>query len=205
MLLGELLSGCVQGPGRSIPLDGLISETIGRSGVIVSQEPWGTERPPLFQARWNDVTPGTLLRLVSPETGRMALVQVVASAPHPTVERAVWDRLGTNQGLRVDRIEGQIGFVEIYPLDFHGQPTASGELRNLQSLIAGHRYLPFGSIVRVRALRSGRTVLVRVNDRAGFRGEAILLSPAAAERLGIEGGEPVRLEFLTTLPTGAAH
>lgn len=64
-------------------------------------------------------------------------------------------------------------------------------------MTAAHLTLPFGTWVRVTHLRSGKSVLVKVNDRGPFgRAERIIdLSPAAARALGIlsEGVAPVTL------------
>jgi rare lipoprotein A len=58
--------------------------------------------------------------------------------------------------------------------------TASGERVNPNGLTAAHRTLPFGSIVKVTALKSGRSVIVRINDRGPFiRGRVIDLTRGA--------------------------
>lgn len=59
---------------------------------------------------------------------------------------------------------------------------------NPGAMTAAHRYLPFGTVVRVTDQHSGRTIQVRINDRGPFvRGRIIDLSRAAARRLGIDG------------------
>lgn len=66
--------------------------------------------------------------------------------------------------------------------------TASGEMMNPSAMTAAHRTLPFGTRVRVTAVRSGRSVVVRINDRGPFiRGRIIDVSTAAARALGITG------------------
>ena len=68
---------------------------------------------------------------------------------------------------------------------FHGHRTASGEVFDSHALTAAHRWLPFGT--RLRVCRGDRCVVVRINDRGPF-GNAILdLSQGAAERLGMIG------------------
>ena len=53
-------------------------------------------------------------------------------------------------------------------------------------MTAAHRTLPFGTRVRVTDVASGKSVVVRVNDRGPFvKGRVIDLSRAAAEKLGI--------------------
>lgn len=70
----------------------------------------------------------------------------------------------------------------------HGQRTASGGRYNPHGLTAAHRTLPFGTKVRVTHSRSGRTVVVTINDRGPFiRGRVIDLSLGAARVLGMTG------------------
>jgi rare lipoprotein A len=82
-----------------------------------------------------------------------------------------------------------------------GGPTASGERFHRNALTAAHRTLPMGTVVRVTATRSGRSVVVRINDRGPFgdRSRIIDLSEAAARQLGIidAGVAPVTIEVLS--------
>jgi rare lipoprotein A len=73
-----------------------------------------------------------------------------------------------------------------YGDEFAGKPTASGEIFQPALLTAAHRTLPLGSIVQVTDALSGRSVVVRVNDRGPFHGDrAIDLSAAAADQIGL--------------------
>jgi rare lipoprotein A len=73
-----------------------------------------------------------------------------------------------------------------YGEEFQGRQTASGELFDLNQLTAAHRTLPLGSRVRLRALATGRSVVVRINDRGPWlKGRDFDLSEAAAIALGI--------------------
>lgn len=75
--------------------------------------------------------------------------------------------------------------------DAHGRFTANGERFHKDSLTCAHRTYPFGTRLRVRNLRNGREVVVRVTDRGPFGGKyCIDISVAAARILGI-----VRLGF----------
>ncbi len=54
------------------------------------------------------------------------------------------------------------------------------------ALTAAHRTLPFGTMVRVTNDRTGRSVVVRINDRGPFvRGRVIDLTPAGAQCAGL--------------------
>lgn len=77
------------------------------------------------------------------------------------------------------------GIASWYGGDFHGRPTANGEIYDQFRLTAAHRLLPLGSVVRVTNAENGRQVEVVINDRGPFiKGRIIDLSYAAAERLG---------------------
>ena len=78
------------------------------------------------------------------------------------------------------------GGASWYGNKFHGRRTASGELYSMFGLTAAHKTLPIPSYVRVRNVRNGKEVIVRVNDRGPFHpGRVIDLSYAAAARLDI--------------------
>ena len=80
------------------------------------------------------------------------------------------------------------GTASWYGGDFAGRRTASGERFDPEELTAAHRSLPFGSLVRVTRLDSGRSVVVRINDRGPFTsGRVIDISEAAARRIGLIG------------------
>jgi rare lipoprotein A len=78
----------------------------------------------------------------------------------------------------------QSGIASVYG---YGR-TANGEHVSPGALTAAHRTLPFGTMVRVTNKSSGRSVVVRINDRGPFvRGRIIDLTPAAARALGFSG------------------
>lgn len=79
-------------------------------------------------------------------------------------------------------------FASYYGEPFHGRPTASGEIFDMNAYTAAHKTLPFGTMVEVTNLENGKKVIVRVNDRGPFVGNReIDLSRAAAEVLGMIG------------------
>jgi rare lipoprotein A len=64
------------------------------------------------------------------------------------------------------------------------QMTASGERFDKRAMTAAHKTLPLGTKVRVTHVASGRSVIVRINDRGPFKpGRVIDLSEAAAEQI----------------------
>jgi rare lipoprotein A len=80
----------------------------------------------------------------------------------------------------------QSGIASVYA--YSGERTASGERATPSGLTAAHRTLPFGTRVRVTNSRTGRSVVVRINDRGPFvRGRVIDMTPAGAHALGFSG------------------
>lgn len=80
----------------------------------------------------------------------------------------------------------ETGLAAVYSNRLHGRRTANGEVYDRDKLTAAHKTLPFGSDVKVRNARNGRTVVLRINDRGPVQATRILdISPAAARRLGM--------------------
>jgi rare lipoprotein A len=78
----------------------------------------------------------------------------------------------------------QEGIASVYS----GEHTANGEYASASGLTAAHKTLPFGTQVRVTNHQTGRSVIVRINDRGPFvRGRIIDLTPAGARALGMDG------------------
>ena len=91
----------------------------------------------------------------------------------------------------------QRGTASWYGRRFHGGKTSSGELYDMYAMSAAHPTLPIPSYARVTHVASGRSVVVRINDRGPFHAErAIDLSYAAAFKLGFSelGSAPVDIE-----------
>ncbi len=95
----------------------------------------------------------------------------------------------------------QRGIASWYGKRFHGQKTASGETYDMYAMTAAHPTLPIPSYARVRNLRTGATVIVRINDRGPFHsGRIIDLSYAAAYRLGLLGNGSGEVEIESIVP-----
>lgn len=78
----------------------------------------------------------------------------------------------------------EVGVASWYGPGFHGNRTANGEIYDMFALTAAHKTLPFGTIVKVIDLDTGKSVVVRINDRGPFiKGRIIDLSYAAAQKL----------------------
>jgi rare lipoprotein A len=82
-----------------------------------------------------------------------------------------------------------VGYASWYGDELAGRPTANGETFDPTGISAAHKTLPLPSYVEVTALDTGRTILVRVNDRGPMVGDRLIdLSRGAAEQLGLTDG-----------------
>ncbi len=106
---------------------------------------------------------------------------------------------------KVDYLPGgnvQTGIASWYGGEFHGKPTSSREVYDMNDLTAAHNTLPLGTYVAVTNLNNDRSVVVRINDRGPFvKNRVIDLSYAAARALDMigPGTAPVRIEVLTDI------
>ncbi len=88
----------------------------------------------------------------------------------------------------------QVGVASWYGRDFHGKPTASGEIYNMYDMTAAHKTLPLGTKVMVTNLENNRSVRVTINDRGPFvKNRIIDLSYAAAKAIGMVGPGTARV------------
>ncbi|MEM8551282.1 MAG: septal ring lytic transglycosylase RlpA family protein [Pseudomonadota bacterium] len=99
----------------------------------------------------------------------------------------------------------ETGMASWYGPKFHGRKTANGERFNQNAMTAAHPTLPLPSYVRVTKKSTGKSIVLRVNDRGPFRrGRIIDVSRAAAKELGLikKGHAKVRVEYLGPAPVG---
>ena len=96
------------------------------------------------------------------------------------------------------------GIASWYGRKFHGEKTSSGETYDMYAMTAAHPTLPLPSYARVTNVASGKSVVVRVNDRGPFlHGRVIDLSYAAAAKLGIAQKGSGEVDVEAILPAGA--
>ena len=93
------------------------------------------------------------------------------------------------------------GIASWYGRKFHGQKTSIGETYDMYAMTAAHPTLPLPSYARVTSVATGKSVVVRVNDRGPFlHGRIIDLSYAAAHRIGIAQNGSGEVEVQSILP-----
>ena len=86
-----------------------------------------------------------------------------------------------------------------YGHDFHGKPTASGQVFNMHALTCAHKWYPFGSWLRITNTLNNKSTFCVVNDRGPFESARDLdLSFAAAKVLDMIslGICSVRIEYM---------
>lgn len=149
--------------------------------------------------------------LVSVACASARPVAPAAPPPEPNVDTtigATGDR-AAREPVRLDATEDVLataaGEATYYADMFEGRPTASGVIFSNAEMFAAHREYPFGTVIRVVAVETGREVVVRVVDRlppprnARARRTIIDLSQRAARALSFirAGRIRVRLEVLS--------
>lgn len=93
------------------------------------------------------------------------------------------------------------GIATWYGRRYHGKRTSSGEIYDMYAMTAAHTTLPIPSYARVTHLGSGKSVVVRINDRGPFiDGRLIDLSYTAAHKLGVLAGGSAMVEVEAILP-----
>lgn len=100
-----------------------------------------------------------------------------------------------------------VGYASWYGEELRGNATATGEAFAPGAITAAHRSLPLGGFAEVTALDTGRTILVRINDRGPHAGDRLIdLSRGAAQQLGADrgGNIPVRVRAVTPPPADRA-
>jgi rare lipoprotein A len=172
-------------PGKGASASGAISSAVKRGGYYLDDGPG--DNPPFDLASIPDAIPRD-------EPLRPANMR-------PYVALGKWYTPKTVLESYRER-----GIASWYGRRYHGQKTASGELYDMYGMTAAHPTLPIPSYARVTNIRSGRSVVVRVNDRGPFLSERLIdLSYTAAYKLDVLGGGSARVEVETILPgTGAA-
>jgi rare lipoprotein A len=92
------------------------------------------------------------------------------------------------------------GLAAVYSDQLNGRKTASGQRFCQDGLTAAHRSLPLGTKVRVTNIRSGKSVVVSINDRGPRHARLVIdLSAAAAAKIGMQktGTALVKLEIVS--------
>lgn len=136
---------------------------------------------------------------VLPGVVPVAVLFALASCAHreDVPESAPADETAAVVGKPQVRNEVQVGYATWYGAELAGHRTASGERFDPSKMTAAHRSLPFGTLVDVTRVDTGRSVRVRITDRGpfGHKERIIDLSREAAKELGILKNGPTRVKI----------
>jgi rare lipoprotein A len=100
----------------------------------------------------------------------------------------------------------QRGVASWYGVKFHGQRTSSGEPYDMYKMSAAHPTLPIPSYVRITSVATGKSVVVRINDRGPFHASRIIdVSYTAALKLGLLGKGSHEVEIERLFPNDPAR
>ena len=171
-LLCLVLTGCAQREVRELPPAG--SEQRGQHR---------SDSRPLQAVRDQDAAP------VSPRD--VSNVPEAVPKPEPLARygnHSPYTVLGRSYSV-LPSAKGYVerGIASWYGVKFHGRMTSTREPYDIYQMTAAHKTLPLPSYVRVTNLETGKSLLVRVNDRGPFHENRIIdLSYAAAVQLGIQ-------------------
>lgn len=173
LCLAALMAGCASGPERS---------PVGSTPAPRSARDGAPQKPPSDLASLPDPVPR-----IEPikRGGPNKPYTVMGQSYEPIAADVAWK---------------ESGVASWYGNKFHGRRTASGELFSMYGLTAAHRTLPIPSYARVRHLGTGKSIIVRINDRGPFHSSRVMdLSYAAAVKLGMvsTGSARVEVERLT--------
>jgi len=95
------------------------------------------------------------------------------------------------------------GIASWYGPTWEGRLTASGEYFSPDSMTAAHKWLPFGTIVKVTNVANDSVVYVRITDRLPKSSKRTIdLTPVAAKKLGFysKGLQKVKIESCGMIP-----
>lgn len=192
--LAVLLAGCGSAPQKMVgPVTGSPappSAPLAVPGPTPSSKYYADDGPPLSSPADLDRVPDAVPRLEP--------LHRFANRPYTVLGR---DYVPATL-LRPYRERGTASW---YGRKFHGQKTSIGEVYDMFAMTAAHPTLPLPSYARVTNAASGRSVVVRVNDRGPFlHGRIIDLSYAAATRLDIaqRGSGEVIVESIIPFEAG---
>lgn len=175
----------------------------GLAGALVT----GCSRTPSRYAQHDDGLPPDTV-----EEAAIAAIPDATPAPEPrskygnpdsyVVRGKRYHTLNSSQGYK------ERGIASWYGTKFHGYRTSSGDIYDMYKMTAAHKTLPLPTYARVTNVESGRSVIVKINDRGPFHGNRLIdLSYAAASKLGLlhKGTARVEVEAIDGRPTQPAR
>jgi len=134
---------------------------------------------------------------MQPET----LASMISDYPIVEMNRDLGSRVTTTQLLTMmktldEMLIKEVHEVSYYAEDFHGAGTAFGETFDMNAITAAHRSFPHDTLVKVKNVENGKSVVVRINDRGPYvHGRDMDLSKAAFLKIAPHGQGVLRATF----------
>ena len=103
-----------------------------------------------------------------------------------TIEKQEKKEVSINDGIikRDDRVHILVGDISNYGGSLHGSKTATGGRFDQWAMTTAHKTLPFGTKVKVTNKATGKSVIVKVNDRGPYiKGRTFDLSRGAFSKI----------------------
>jgi rare lipoprotein A len=175
------LSWASLGCGSALAEDTLLNFFTQRSNAKPAIGLWQTTVTPTRTAAMLDAEWSSTVVATAPSNVTTGSIKKAPQHPGPRL---------TGQG---HELSGKASYY------WEDQRTATGERFDRRAMTAAHKTLPFGTRVRVTRNDTGKSVIVRINDRGPYKGGRIIdLSERAAEGLGMTGVgvAAVKLEVL---------
>ncbi|KLJ02574.1 septal ring lytic transglycosylase RlpA family protein [Luteimonas sp. FCS-9] len=209
-----MLAGCAGAPKKPATASG--GERVGAPTASDGKSGSGARRVSPYAPAQEDpstrghYTAGGLYRPGVPDSLPDYLPDVDA-IPEPDVvdlprseigNRSPYQVLGKTYRVLDDHSEFvETGTASYYGAKFHGRLTSNREVYDMYAFTAAHKSLPLPSFARVTNLDTGKSVVVRVNDRGPFHdGRVVDLSYAAAVKIGIHPAGTGRVEVRALSP-----
>ena len=105
-----------------------------------------------------------------------------------------------------DMTYNQTGVAGIIPTELNGSKTSNGETFDAAQMVATSKTLPLPTIARVTNLDNGQSVVVRINNRGPFVNTRLMdLSPAAAQKIGLNGQGKVQIQVMAEESTAVKN
>lgn len=113
-----------------------------------------------------------------------ALRLAMGSTKLPDAVNNFADAAATGRLANIEGDESFSGRASWYGPKFHGRKTSNGERFDQEGLTAAHRTLPFGTKLLVTNRSTGKSCVVKVNDRGPYKDNRVIdLSKGAAKQL----------------------
>jgi rare lipoprotein A len=110
-------------------------------------------------------------------------VSTASTTPPQVADRDDWNP--TSRGLDLSA-RARVGVASFYGSRFFWKRMADGALMNPQGNNAASRTLPLGTLANVTNVATGRSAVVRIEDRGPYvSGRIVDLSPSTARKIGI--------------------